>query len=164
MLSDPDTEVRLGAGRNIWEFSSNERLTLPVLLRQLPSADTFDKSRIVGQLNEMGPRAGAAVPALLSELTNSDGPLLVAITNALKQIDLAAAAALIGPGLENRRGGDLWPGLKVSTASCHKKAREGTKRELCQPRGGCLKRRIPVFRAFFFSKPISFKTYRRRRQ
>ena len=90
MLSDPDKEARLVAAQNIWQISSNESLTLPFLLRELPSADTFGKSRIVRQLNDMGPRAGAAVPALVNELTNTDTPLLLAITNALKEIAPAA--------------------------------------------------------------------------
>jgi HEAT repeat protein len=89
LLSDPQKDIRLGAARNIWAVSSNENLTLPVLIHELALADTFGKSQIVYQLNVMGPRAKAAVPALLNELTSTDSDLRLAITNALQKIDPA---------------------------------------------------------------------------
>ncbi len=51
----------------------------------------------------MGPRAKAAFPLLVSELTNKNPQSRIFITNALRQIDPEAAAKVLGDGKEGKK-------------------------------------------------------------
>lgn len=85
----------------MWRINGDVTNTLPVLIQGLSQPDPQERGEAIDVMAEMGPRAKAAVPILLNELSQpSSLPAIIAnnadtgqkITNALKQIDPEAAA------------------------------------------------------------------------
>ena len=77
----------------IWRISGDVDITLPVLLREMPATMEDSKWDWIIALDEMGPRAKAAVPQLKAELKQAHEQwVLNYVTNALRSIDPEAAA------------------------------------------------------------------------
>ncbi|EEF57328.1 HEAT repeat domain-containing protein [Pedosphaera parvula] len=94
LLPSADTYLRVQIASAVWNISSEKSIALPILISDCPGLDSPTKWSAISTLGEMGPRAKAAIPMLLNELTNSknDAFILAPITNALKAIDPEAAA------------------------------------------------------------------------
>jgi HEAT repeat protein len=97
LLNNPDPYDRSVAAIAIWRISSEVTNTLPVLIQVLNQVPEGSEWELVEGLSEMGPRAKAALPALLGQLTmqgTANVPTrftLDRITNALIKIDPDAA-------------------------------------------------------------------------
>ena len=97
LLNNPDPYDRSVAAIAIWRISSEVTNTLPVLIQVLNQVPEGSEWELVEGLSEMGPRAKAALPALLGQLTmqgTANAPTrftLDRITNALIKIDPDAA-------------------------------------------------------------------------
>jgi len=84
----------------IWRIDGDVTNTLPVLIQVLSQPNPQESAVAIDVMAEMGPRAKAAVPVLLNELSQPSIPAIIAadadigqkITNALKKIDPEAAA------------------------------------------------------------------------
>jgi HEAT repeat protein len=90
-----DGYTRVAAAFALWRITSNENLSLPVIMKELPTLGKplNNKQLPINALKAMGPRAKAAFPLLLSELPlAADDIQRGLITNALKAIDPEAAA------------------------------------------------------------------------
>ena len=88
-----DSYVRVAAAVALWHITSNENLSLPVIMKELPTFNTRSKQMPINVLREMGPRAKAAFPLLINELPiAADDIERGIINNALKAIDPEAAA------------------------------------------------------------------------
>jgi HEAT repeat protein len=92
LLNDPDGDLRWKAALAIWQIDSNAEVSVPVMVRQLPTS--HEKWGLVVTLGRMGPLARDAVPALEKELDGAAPYLRTEITNALLRIDPEAAAKL----------------------------------------------------------------------
>ncbi len=82
----------------VWRIGSDVTNTLPVLIETLSLVPDGSKWELLEGLEEMGPQAREAVPALLGQLTIQGTPdpqrlfALKKITNALIKIDPEAAS------------------------------------------------------------------------
>jgi HEAT repeat protein len=93
LMATGDRYARMSAAVALWRITSNENLSLPVLIKELPSFDINSIHLPANALEEMGPRAKAAFPLLLTELPRAtDNYQRETITKALKAIDPEAAA------------------------------------------------------------------------
>jgi len=93
LMATADSYGRVSAAIALWRITSNESVALPVIVNELPSFDKNMKQMPIDALKAMGPRAKAAFPALVSELSRTeDARLRGAITDAMKAIDPEAAA------------------------------------------------------------------------
>jgi hypothetical protein len=102
LLTNNDAYLRIVTAVAIWRIDGDVTNTLPVLIQGLTQVDEGSKGEVADGIGEMGPRAKAAVPALLHELNLPPSPdeFLNSnrefenqfITNALKKIDPEAAA------------------------------------------------------------------------
>jgi HEAT repeats len=94
LLPSADTYLRVQIASAVWHITSNESTALPILISDGSKLDNYLKHSAFEPLEEMGPRAKAALPMLLNELTDSrnSGYNLNLVTNALKSIAPEAAA------------------------------------------------------------------------
>lgn len=93
LMAIGDGYTRVAAAVALWRITSNENLSLPVIMKELPGIEKHSKQLPINALKAMGPRAKAAFPLLLSELPlATDDFQRDLITNALKAIDPEAAA------------------------------------------------------------------------
>ncbi len=93
LIAVGDGYARVAAAVALWHITSNENLSLPVIMNELPTFNKNSKQMPIDALKEMGPRAKAAFPLLVSELPSAiDDFQRGIITNALKAIDPDAAA------------------------------------------------------------------------
>jgi HEAT repeat protein len=93
LVATGDSYARMSAAVALWQITSNENLSLPVIMKELPAFYINSIHLPANALKEMGPRAKAAFPLLLSELPRAtDGYQRGTIINALKAIDPEAAA------------------------------------------------------------------------
>jgi len=93
LIAVGDGYARVAAAVALWHITSNENLSLPVIMNELPTMNKQYKQMPINALKAMGPRAKAAFPLLVSELPRAtDDFERGLITNALKAIDPEAAA------------------------------------------------------------------------
>jgi HEAT repeat protein len=97
--ADSDSYLRVNAAHAIWRISSNDSIVLPVIMTEMPALKTFLSNNGSGltwialqTMKEMGPRAKAAFPLLLNELTNSDDDSRIRVLETMRVIDPEAAA------------------------------------------------------------------------
>jgi HEAT repeat protein len=93
LLKDPAANVRVSAAGALWRVTDDPKEALPVLLALLKEGDPlYVRAHAASKLGMMGPRARAAVPALLEAYRSGDANLRGAAGFALKIIDRDAAA------------------------------------------------------------------------
>lgn len=96
LLAEKDIYLRVVTAVAIWRIDADVTNTLPVLIDGLTQIDENSRWEVYEGMAEMGPRAKAAVPLLVSQLGLPPTPVnsynSQKITNALQQIDPEAAA------------------------------------------------------------------------
>jgi HEAT repeat protein len=101
VLRDKHLEVRLAAGKGLWNITKNADAVVPVLAELLggkgpPQADTADARRmflqsVIEALCRIGPSAKAAIPALTRKIKDENRLIRESAQRALREIGPAAA-------------------------------------------------------------------------
>lgn len=95
LMATGDSYARVCAAGAIWQITSNENLSLPVLIAEMPGFTPHGKHMPAGMLMSMGPRAKPAFPMLADQFSRyQELGVHEAISNALVAIDPDAAAKL----------------------------------------------------------------------
>jgi hypothetical protein len=98
LLQDTDPYTACMAAVALWRIDGDATNTLPVLIHGLSRIQPNSQWEVIEGLQEMGPRAKGAIPALKDQLSIASGPRAPSsmtrekITNAWAQIDPESAA------------------------------------------------------------------------
>jgi HEAT repeat protein len=90
-LKDRDPAVRVRAAVALWRIEQRTRAPMALLIEALKDENYLDHAFVITTLEEMGPKAKVAVPALIQLWNGADVGIRWAIVKAMKKIDPAAA-------------------------------------------------------------------------